>query len=111
MVREVPTDFAAGKGLGEVNVLRGSRPICALTVRSEFDSYCLERTIQAGAEFKAISHWTTIQQSPAGVSIATSEGRFCARFLIGADGANSIHRLDGERTSAGLHARKLAPVK
>ena len=89
VVREVPTDFAAGNGWGEVNVLRGSRPICVLTVRSELDSYCLRRTIEAGAEFKAIPHWTTIQQSPVGVSIATSEGRFCARFLIGADGANS----------------------
>ena len=89
VVREVATDFAAGKGLRELNVLRGSRPVCVLTVRSEFDSYCLKRTIEAGAEFEAISDWTTIEQSPTTVSISTSHGVFCARFLIGADGASS----------------------
>jgi len=89
VIREVATDFAAGRGLDEVNVLHGSRPICVLTVRSEFDFYCLQRTIEAGTEFRAVSDWKTIEQSPSSLSISTSDGIFQAQFLVGADGANS----------------------
>src|SRR5262249_13957242 len=89
VVREVVSDFVAGNGWSEVNVLRGPGPVCALTVRSEFDSYCLQHTIEAGVEFKAISDWTGIEQSSSHVSISTSDGVFRAQFLIGADGANS----------------------
>src|SRR5215813_70589 len=89
VIREVATDFAAGNGWSEVNILRGPGPVCVLTVRSELYSYCLQRTVEAGVEFKSISDWAGIEQSSSHVSISSSDGVFRSRFLIGTDGANS----------------------
>ena len=89
VVRDVATNFAAGKGTDHTEVFRGDRPICAMTVRSELDQFCLERTIEAGAQFTSVSRWTDISQSAERVTVSTEGGSLSARFLIGADGSDS----------------------
>ena len=85
--------------------LRSREPICVMTVRAEFDEYCLGKTIAAGAAFRKISAVREIVRSENGVQVTTADSTYRARFLIGADGASGqVRRLCGEGTwfSAGF---------
>lgn len=77
--------------------LRSREPICVMTVRAEFDEYCLGKTIAVGAEFRKISAVREIVPSKGGVQLTTADTTHRARFLIGADGASGqVRRLCGE---------------
>ncbi len=65
------------------------RPVVAMTVRAELDQYCLERTVAAGAEFRVVRAIRGIVEEGDGVTLATTDGPLRARFVVGADGANS----------------------
>jgi flavin-dependent dehydrogenase len=70
-----------------------------MTVRAELDAFCLRKTIEAGAEFRRATSITALRESDKTVTLSTEEGDFHARFLVGADGANSqVRRLMGETT-------------
>jgi geranylgeranyl reductase family protein len=77
--------------------LRSREPICVMTVRAEFDQYCLDKTIATGAGFQKISAVREIVRSESGVQLTTADSTYGARFLIGADGASGqVRRLCGE---------------
>ena len=77
--------------------LRSREPICVMTVRAEFDQYCLRKTIAAGAGFRKISAVREIVRSESGIQLTTADSIYRARFLIGADGASGqVRRLCGE---------------
>jgi flavin-dependent dehydrogenase len=77
-------------------LLESESPLFLMTVRSEFDDYCLRRTIEAGAEFRVVKSLLAVTQESSAVHLDTSEGTFHSRFLIGADGANSqVRRMCG----------------
>ena len=92
VIREVCTDLVLGKRLDSSTTLHGRDPLCAMTVRSEFDAYCLERTMERGAEFAVLPHLDNIVERDDQVVVETSDGSLRARHLIGADGANSVVR-------------------
>jgi geranylgeranyl reductase family protein len=82
---------------GLTTSLRSREPICVMTVRAEFDQYCLGKTIAVGAGFRRISAVREITSSENGVQLTTADGTYRARFLIGADGASGqVRRLCGE---------------
>lgn len=92
VIREVCTDLVLGKRLDASALLHGRDPLCAMTVRSEFDTYCLERTIERGADFAVLPHLDNIVERDDQVVVETSDGSLSARYLIGADGVNSVVR-------------------
>jgi flavin-dependent dehydrogenase len=63
-----------------------------MTVRAEFDEYCLARTVEWGAELRVIPHLRSITEREDEVQVQTSAGLYRARYLVGADGANSVVR-------------------
>jgi geranylgeranyl reductase family protein len=84
---------------GSSTSLRSREPICVMTVRAEFDEYCLGKTIAAGANFRKISTVREIRRDESGVQLTTADATHRARFLIGADGASGqVRRLCGEGT-------------
>jgi geranylgeranyl reductase family protein len=73
-------------------LVKTTKPICVMTVRSEFDAYCLEQTLRAGAVFRRIRILRDIRQTGSTVIVDTGDETLEARFLIGADGVNSMVR-------------------
>ena len=83
--------------------LNSSKPMCVMTVREDLDAFCLGQTIAAGAEFHRIGQIQEVRELPDKVVLSASEGDLEARFLVGADGANSqVRRLMGD--AAWFHA-------
>jgi len=96
VVRATISSIRVSKHLDSPCVLRSPRPVCVMTVRQEFDAFCLNKTIEAGATFQLIKSVRKIEESTNQLALATDDGEFCARHLVGADGANSqIRQLCG----------------
>jgi len=82
-----------GSSAGAV-VLKSRQPICVMTVRAEFDQYCLRKTIAAGACLRKIEGVRQILRSGDQVDLLTEGAHYRARFLVGADGASGqVRRL------------------
>ena len=92
VVRQVCTDLAVGDHLAKSQTFRGQHPLCAMTVRAEFDDYCLRQTMARGVEFRVVPHINTLRELPDRVALETTDGTFEANWLVGADGANSVIR-------------------
>ncbi|ABF41825.1 geranylgeranyl reductase [Candidatus Koribacter versatilis Ellin345] len=93
VVRIVAKGLQVTNNLAEPIELRGKHPICFMTVRAEFDDFCLRQTLEAGARFQKISEITGVEEFPDHVVLRTRDGEFHAEYLLGADGANSKVRL------------------
>ncbi len=89
VVRKVCTRMVMGKGYEKSMLFDGELPISAMTVRSEFDAFCLRQTINAGAEFRVVSALREVAQSDDHVLLKAGDDELICRYLIGADGANS----------------------
>jgi geranylgeranyl reductase family protein len=80
--------------LGSQHSRVSSAPLIHTVLRSEFDEFLLRHAAAAGAIVRQGVTCRDIAADPAGgVRVETSEGRFRARCLVGADGANSVVRL------------------
>jgi geranylgeranyl reductase family protein len=66
--------------------------ICALTVRTELDDFCLQKTLAAGASFQKISPIRSIERDTNKLVLKTCDETFSCNYLIGADGAHSVVR-------------------
>jgi geranylgeranyl reductase family protein len=96
------------------SLLKSRHPICVMTVRAEFDEYCLGKTLAAGACLQRISAVRQVVRSSGGVQLVTNGETYQARFLVGADGASGqVRRLcaQGSWFSQGfaLEAQAAAP--
>lgn len=72
----------------------GRDPICTFAVRETFDTFNFEKMVDAGAAFRTIGRIEAITEAADGVTVVTNGETFRARYLVGADGANSrVRRL------------------
>ncbi len=81
---------------GEEVRVKTRNPICAMAVRERFDAFCLQQTLDAGAELLKIESITAIHEHSDSIAldIVTAEGprTLHASALIGADGSNGQTR-------------------
>jgi geranylgeranyl reductase family protein len=89
VVRETISSIRVSKHLVLPCVLKSPRPLCVMTVREELDAFCLNKTLEAGAKFRLIKSIRGVKETTSNVILTTDIGEFEARFLVGADGANS----------------------
>jgi geranylgeranyl reductase family protein len=93
VVRTIASGIHVTNDLDSSTELRSQHPVCLMTVRAEFDHFCLQQTIAAGAHFHLIDDVCALEEKDDHVALRSGTAEFCARFVIGADGANSKVRL------------------
>ena len=67
-------------------------PICAFSVRGKFDALNFRMAMEAGAQFQRAANITAIDHHADRVTTTIDGRRIESRYLIGADGANSVVR-------------------
>lgn len=71
-------------------LIESARPIAYMVMRDRFDHYLVHQAIQAGTHIRTGHGVVELTQDPHGVEVVTGQGRYRAKIVIGADGANSI---------------------
>lgn len=66
-----------------------SRPLAAFTLRTELDLFLLDQALDKGARFLKIGRILALAEENDAVTLLTKQRAYRARFLLGADGANS----------------------
>lgn len=89
VTRETVSSIVVEKRRGESATLSSRNPVCAMTVRSELDAFCLRQTMAAGAEFVKIGPIEAVEQQSDSVILRTESGVYSGRFLVAADGVHS----------------------
>ncbi len=93
VVRTIANGIHVSNNLDNPTELRSEHPVCLMTVRAEFDHFCLQKTVAAGAGLQLIDDVSALDEKEDHVVLRSGTAEFHARFLIGADGANSKVRL------------------
>lgn len=92
VVRSVVTGFVAGREYTRERHLSSNNIIGAMTIRHEFDSFMLDKAMDAGADFVKIERLSGIEMATDGIRLETDLGILHAPFVVAADGANSTTR-------------------
>ena len=71
-------------------LIESSQPIAYMVMRDRFDHYLLQQAVRAGAEIRNGEGVAAVRQESDGVEVTTERGRYRAKLVIGADGANSV---------------------
>jgi len=65
-------------------------PIAYMVMRDRFDAYLVRKAREAGAQVRENERAVAVREDGAGVEAETEQGRYRARLIVGADGANSL---------------------
>jgi geranylgeranyl reductase family len=71
-------------------LIESSQPIAYMVMRDRFDHYLVQQAMQAGAEIRNGEGVIGVCQGPDHAEVVTGQGRYRAKIVIGADGANSV---------------------
>lgn len=94
VVRETVSAIVVERSSGEAAALSSRNAVCVMTVRQEFDAFCLQQTLRVGAQFERIGPIESINVGGDDVVVGTAEKEYRGRFLVGADGVHSrVRRL------------------
>ena len=80
-------DFGGSKRVG----LSHNIGSCVMVIRDEFDNYFFNETLKIGVKFRKINQIKNIQSSST-ITIEVDNDQIECKYLIGADGANSVVR-------------------
>jgi len=100
-LRYLPDDFASvtkaactsvrlTHGLRSTMVKHAGRPVVHCVNRAEFDHFLLEKARSSGAGVQEGVRVLGVRPDPDAVTVETTAGMFRARYVVAADGANSI---------------------
>jgi geranylgeranyl reductase family protein len=88
--------------------LDSSNPIAYMVMRDRFDHFLVEKARRVGTEVHEGEPVTLCRQFPDGIEVTTDRGRYLAKVLIGADGANS---LVAQQLFPGRRSRRMATLE
>jgi geranylgeranyl reductase family protein len=92
VIKRICRNIVIGNGQTKKTLFSSKSPLCAMTIRSEFDAFCLQKTIERGAAFEVHSKIVSIETTGHHIEIKTSRSVIFAKYLLGADGVNSTVR-------------------
>jgi geranylgeranyl reductase family protein len=85
-----------------------SSPIAYMVMRDRFDHFLVEKARRVGTEVHEDEPVTSCRPLPDGIEVTTDRGRYLAKVLIGADGANS---LVAQQLFPGRRSRRMATLE
>src|SRR5438552_4868730 len=85
-----------------------SSPIAYMVMRDRFDHCLVEKARRVGTEVQEDEPVTSCRQLAGGIEVTTDRGRYQAKVLIGADGANS---LVAQQLFPGRRSRRMATLE
>ncbi|TAL09852.1 MAG: geranylgeranyl reductase family protein [Nitrospirae bacterium] len=65
-------------------------PIAYMVMRDRFDAHLVRQAREAGASVRENERAVTVREHADRVEVETQQGRYCAKVVVGADGANSL---------------------
>ncbi len=65
-------------------------PIAYMVMRDRFDAYLFGKALEAGAGARENDRVVKVRECPDRVEVETEQGRYQAKVVVGADGANSV---------------------
>ncbi|HEY0796554.1 MAG TPA: geranylgeranyl reductase family protein [Acidisarcina sp.] len=91
VVREVVHRIVLEKNGVSPTLVKTRKPICVMTVRSEFDAFCFRKTLAAGVTFLKVRGVKEVRSPAKGdwVEVDTGDEVLRGSFVVGADGVNS----------------------
>lgn len=89
-------------------LIESSNPIAYMVMRDRFDFLLVDKARRAGTEIHEGEQAVVFRQRVDGVEVTTDKGRYRARVLIGADGANS---LVAQQLFPGRHLRRMPTLE
>ncbi len=101
VIRDVCSTMVVARDDGASRTFKSRDPLCAMTVRADFDGYCLQQTIARGAHFRIAKRIAAVAEDAGGVTTTLDDDEVRSTYLIGADGVNSrVRGLLGGRPPA-----------
>jgi flavin-dependent dehydrogenase len=88
--------------------LDSTSPIAYMVMRDRFDHFLVEKARRVGTEVHEDEPVMSCRQLSDGIEVTTDRGRYFARVLIGADGANS---LVAQQLFPGRRSRRMATLE
>lgn len=79
-----------------------------MVMRDRFDHFLLEKARRAGTDIQEGETLKSCRELPDGIEVTTDRGRYLAKALIGADGANS---LVAQQLFPGRRSRRMATLE
>jgi geranylgeranyl reductase family protein len=92
LVRQACCSIKIRPRLGQPFVIQDENPLCYMTERWELDLFSLNMVQRKGAQFQVVKKIVSIEEKKSCIQIRTGDQLIKSRYLIGADGANSIVR-------------------
>ena len=89
-------------------LIDSSCPIAYMVMRDRFDHFLVEKARRVGTEVHESEPAISYLQLPDGIEVTTDRGRYLAKVLIGADGANS---LVAQQLFPGRRSRRMATLE
>jgi geranylgeranyl reductase family protein len=65
-------------------------PIAYMVMRDRFDAHLARKAQEAGVRVQEDERVVAVSEAPGGMEVMTERGRYRARVVVGADGANSV---------------------
>ena len=89
VVERIITGISFTRNLEEPVSRRYAEPLMVTVRRECFDDFLVQQAKQAGARFLDETQFLSLQQKGDAVQVETSSGKILAKFVLGADGAQS----------------------
>ncbi|RYL87511.1 geranylgeranyl reductase family protein [Sporolactobacillus sp. THM19-2] len=90
IIRDQITSFVTVEGNHDIQEFKHKTPFIYMVMRDELDQLLAKHAVDCGAELKEDSFVKKVVEYGGGVEVFTRDEKYSGRYLVGADGVNSI---------------------
>lgn len=90
IIRDQITSFVTVEGNHDIQEFKHKTPFIYMVMRDELDQLLAKHAVDCGVELKEDSFVKKVVECGGGVEVFTRDEKYSGRYLVGADGVNSI---------------------